>query len=158
MEVMYERNFARNLARVKNHPGVSLLIDILGWFFGGSIADCILFFLGFVYPVIDGNGPFCVLLYLIGQFQAWHLSLPKYVMKGRRTDAEFLCYAALFLVITLHPFCELIHVTLLFYFIFWTKIRYSDTFVSISSKEVENNIFLVWKEKVLTIIANCVTM
>ena len=144
---------------VKNtHAGISLLTDLLGFWCGWSFIDCLFFLHGLIYPVIDSNGPFCILLYLVGQYQAWHLSLPKYIVKGRRTDAEFFCYAALFFVVTLHPFSKFIHFILFFYFFYWTKIRYSDTLVIISSRTVEGNNFVRWKEKVLTYIAQYVTM
>ena len=135
---MYEGLLGRNLGRLKVYAGVSLFVDLLGSWFGCSFGDLLLFCLSSVYPIIDGNSPFCVLLYLISQFQAWHLSLPKYVMEGRRADAEFLCYAALFLVITLHPFCKSIQAILFLYFFFWTKIRYSDTFVIITKGALKN--------------------
>jgi hypothetical protein len=78
---------------------------------------------------------------------------------GRRTDSELLCYATLFLVVTLHPFSKLIHIILIFYFFFWTKIRYSDTFVIVSSlKFADKSKFGLWKERVLTYIALCVTI
>jgi hypothetical protein len=135
---MYERCLGRNLGRLKVYAGVSLFVDLLFSWFGVSFGDLLLFCLSSVYPIIDGNSPLCVLLYLISQFQAWHLSLPQNVVKGRSADAEFLCYAALFLVITLHPFCKSIHAILFLYFFFWTKIRYSDTFVIISSSSLKN--------------------
>jgi hypothetical protein len=79
-------------------------------------------------------------------------------VEGGRTNAQFLCCSALFFIISLHPFCEFIHFSLFFSFFFWTKIRYSDTLVSISSRSVKNNIFVRWKEKVLTYIAQYATM
>lgn len=156
---MYERGVGRTLGGAKIFAGVSLLVDILSSCLGCSLSDGFIFVLHLIYPVIDGNGPFCVLLYLIGQFQAWHLSLPQYVVQGRRTDVEFFCYTALFLVVTLHPFSKLVHLILIFYLFFWTKIRYSDTFVIISSHQVvDKSKFGVWKERVLTYIAQYATM
>lgn len=139
---MYEKNLERNLVRIKIYAGVSLCVDFLASYLGISSADLLVCFVGLVYPIVESNGSFSVMLYLISQFQAWHLTLPQYVMKGRRADMEFLCYASLFFVITLHPFSKFVHLILFFYFYFWTKIRYSDTLGSISSKGVKNNFFV----------------
>ena len=155
---MYERNVGGNLGWFKGLAGISLFTDILGFCFDCSLVDSLAYLYGMIYPVIDGNGAFGVVLYIISQFQAWHLSLPKYIVQRGRTNAQFLGYTTLFLVITLHPFCEFIHLSLFFSFFFWTKIRYSDTLVSISSKSVKNNIFVIAKEKVLTWIALYETM
>src|ERR1700678_1119325 len=132
---MYERNLGRSLARIKI-AGLSLLFDFLRDYFGFHLADGFIFVLNLIYPIIESNGTFCILLYVISQYQTWYLSLPKYIMKGRRTDSEFLCYASLFLIITLHPFCKFVHFVLFFCFFLWTKIRYSDTFVIIASDYV----------------------
>ena len=140
---MYERCVGRNLGRLKIYAGISLFVDLLFSWFGVSFGDLFLLCLSHVYPVIDGNSPFCVLLYLVSQFQAWHLALPQYIVEGRRTDTEFLGYAALFLVVTLHPFSKSIQAILFLYFFFWKKIRYSDTLVIISRGCLKNKRLLI---------------
>lgn len=155
---MYERRLGRNLGRIKVYAGVSLCIDLFGAWFGCSPGDCFLLILSCIYPVVDGDSPFCVLFDLISQFQAWHLALPKYVMQGRGANIEFLCYAALFLIIALHPFCKSVQAILFLYFFFWTKIRYSDTIAIISRRGLKNNFFDKIEGHMLTYIDKCVTM
>lgn len=115
---MYERSLVRNLVRIKESAGISLLTNCFGLWFGYNLSDCLIFLHGLIYPVIDSNGAFCVLLYLISQFQTWHLSLPQYIVKGRWTDTELLCYAALFFLTILYPFSEFIHLISLIFFLF----------------------------------------
>jgi hypothetical protein len=146
---MYERNSGRNLGKFRQFTSD---LDILFWLLGCNFIDCLIFFHGLINPIINGDSAFCVLFYFIGQFQTWHLSLPHYIVEGGSTDIKFLCYTSLFLVIILHPFSKFIHFILSFYFFFWTKIRYSDTIVTISQRGVENNIFVRSKEKALTYI------
>lgn len=136
---MYEKVFGRNLGKLKVYAGISLCVDLLGCYFGCNVGDLLLYLLSSVYPIIDGNGPFCVLFYLISQFQTWHVTLSQYVMKGGRANAEFLCYTALFFVIVIHPFCKSVHAVLFLYFFFWTKIRYSDTMAIITNCSSKNN-------------------
>jgi hypothetical protein len=138
---MYERNLERAVGRFKECTGISLCSDLLTNLFGCSSSDLLLGLLfGLIEPVIEGYGSLCIFFYLISQFQAWHLSLPQYVMERRCTDAEFLCYATLFFVITYHPFSEFIQVILFLFFFSWTKIRFSDTFRSISKGSFKNKI------------------
>ena len=94
-----------------------------------------------IYPIVDGNGPFSVLLYLIGQLKARHLSLSKDIMESRSAYSEFVGYTPLFLVVTLDPCCEFIHLTPFFIFFLCTNIRDSDTFVRITRKCIESNFF-----------------
>lgn len=115
---MYERSLVRNLERIKEHAGVSLFSDFFSAWFGYNLSDCLIFLHGLVYPVIDSNGAFCIFLYLVSQFQAWNLSLPQYIVKGRRTDTELLCYATLLFLTILYPFSEFIHRISLFFIIF----------------------------------------
>jgi hypothetical protein len=155
---MYERNLGGNLGRVENFTGVSLFTDLISCFFGYSFMDGLVLLYIMIYPVIESYSTVGVLLYLIGQFQTWNLTLPKYIVKCGGTDAEFLCYTSLFLIVIQHPFCEFVQPILFFFMFLWTKIRYSDTLVSISNKKVEDNLFVRWKEKLLTCIAQYVTM
>lgn len=144
---MYERSFCRNLSRFKEFTLLSLFINFVLDCLGFSLLDCVLYVLLLIYPVIDGNSAFGVLLYLIRQFQAWHLPLPQDVMQCRRADTKFLGYTSLLLVVALHPFCEFIHLIPLFYIFFWTEIRNSDTIVIIPREKVNDNVFLRWYKK-----------
>ena len=144
---MYERSFFRDLTRAKRLAGISIIFRCLFDYFGFSFFDCVIYLLLFIYPVVDSHSPLGILLYLVRQLQAWQLPLPEYIMQGRGADPKFLCYAALFLVVTLHPFCEFIHLILFFYVFFWTEIRNSDTLVIIPREIEKNNVFLRWKKK-----------
>lgn len=106
---MYERSLERNLVWIKTDARFSLFFDFLFYWFCFDFFDSLIFLYGIIYPVIDGNSPFCILLYFIGQLKTWHLTLSEYIMEGRSTNAELFCYATLLLIITLHPFCEFVH-------------------------------------------------
>jgi hypothetical protein len=146
------------LAWLKVHAIIALCVDLLGYCCSGRLGWIFLALSLLIYPVVNGYGALCVLLYLIGQTQVWHLTLPQYLMEGRRAYAQFLCYAALFLVVTLHPCGELIHNILFFSFYFWTKIRYSDTIASIATGRFPDKGLLKAKETVLTYIAKYATI
>jgi hypothetical protein len=136
---MYERCLEGNLARLKSLTGISLFTDFILDCFDFNFTDWFLILLlQLIDPIVDSDGAFGILLYIVSQFQTWHQAMPKYVMKSGRTYTELFCYAALFFVVTLNPFCELVHFFLFFYFFSWTKIRFSDTFVSITRQGVEN--------------------
>jgi len=109
---MYERSVDRNLARFEFLARVSLLSGRLGFCFrlgfGSFFAVCI----RLVDPIVDCDSTFGVLLYFVRQLQVWCQSLPQYVVECRGADAQLLCHPPLFFVITFHPFCKLIHLTL----------------------------------------------
>jgi len=115
---MYERSMVRNLARIKDYAGISLLADFFSLWFGYNLSSCLIFLHGLIYPVIDSNGPFCVFLYLVSQFQAWNLPLLQYIVKGRSANRELLCYAALLFLTIFYPFSEFIHYISLIFFLF----------------------------------------
>jgi len=144
---MYERalegSFQRNCGGNKSYAGISLCADFLSFYFGDSPGDffiCLFWFL--IYPVIDGNGSFCVLLYFVSQAQAWHMALTQYVMQRRRTNIELFCYAALLLIIALNPCQEFIHICLCLVFV-CVKCQVSDTIISISRQVGKNKTFLI---------------
>lgn len=144
---MYERtlegSFRGDLGGNKGYAGISLCADFLSFYFGDSPNDffvCLFWLL--IYPVIDGNGSLCVLLYFISQAQAWHVALTQYVMERRRTNIELFCYSALFLIITLNPCQEFIHIFACLVFV-CIKYRVSDTILSISRQIGKNKTFLI---------------
>lgn len=133
---MYERSILRNLEWDEGFSEDSLFRDLLFFCLGFDFADCLFWFLRLINPVINSHSTLCIFFYFIGNCKAWQLVFSKYVVKGRCTDAQFLCYATLFLVVVFHPFCEFIHLLTFFYFFFWTKIRNPDTLSSIPAKLV----------------------
>lgn len=155
---MYEGNFIRNLGGVKNLPRVTLFFDLFGCICDWSISDALIFLFRFIYPIIESDSALCQLLYLISQFQAWHLSFPKYFMKGRCADIKFLCYTFLLLVVAPHPCCKFIQLIPLFFLFFCTNIRNPDTVVSISIVKVISNFFQMRKDKALTFMKRYVTI
>ena len=139
---MYEGIFQGNLGRLKRYACLSLLFDFLCFCLGDSIGDVVLFLLlWLVYPIIDSDGPFGILLYLISQTQAWHLPFSEDVMQSRGADPELLGYSTLLFIITYHPQCEFVQdlAPLFLCLLFWTNIRSSDTLVSISRSCVQIN-------------------
>lgn len=141
-----EGSFQRDCGGNKGYAGISLCADFLSFYIGDSPSDffCYLFWF-LIYPVIDGNSSFCILLYVISQAQAWHMSLTQYVMERRRTYVELFCYAALLLIITLNPCQEFIHIFLCLIFV-CVKCRISDTIFSISRQVRKNKTFLIYGE------------
>lgn len=155
---MYEGNFIRNLGWYKNLPRVSLFYDLFGCVFDFGLGDVFVYLLRFIYPVINSDSTLSQLLYLISQFQAWHLSFPKYFMKCRCADLKFLSYASLLFIVIPHPYCKFIQFIPLFFLFFCTNIQDFDTVVSISIKRVIHNFFQKIKENALTYIKRYVTI
>jgi hypothetical protein len=150
---MYESDLKGNLVRSEELTGIYLFTLLLRLCCGIGIIDILLFLIGLIIdPIIDSNSPFRVLLYFISQFKARHMTLPKYIVQCGRTNTQFLCYASLFLIISLHPCCEFIHFTLFFCLFFWKKIRYSDTIVSISRRGLNDKLFFRIRDRLLTYI------
>lgn len=115
---MYERSLTRNLVRFKDDAGVSLFLDCLSFWLDYNLTDVALFLLGIIKPIIDCDIATSVILYGISQFQTWQLPFPQYIVKRRLTDSQLCCYAALLLVIALHPFSEFVHFTpYIFFFV-----------------------------------------
>jgi hypothetical protein len=82
-------------------------------------------------------------------------------MQSRSADSEFVGYSTLFFIIVPHPFCKFVQLIPLLWFFLWTKIRHSDTFVSITKKTVNGNPFHFFSrdsQKQLTFITQHVTM
>ena len=111
---MHERSFKRAMARNQRSTRSYLYIDLVSILLDSSALIYATVIYGLINPIVKRHGPSRIILYIISQFQARHLTLTQDIMQSRCADAQLLCYPSLFLFIILHPRCKLIHATPLF--------------------------------------------
>jgi hypothetical protein len=131
---MYDRRLERNLEGAKKPPRSSLCFDFFRRRFSFGYFIDIFLIPTLIDPIINGDISSRIFLYLVGETQIGYLIIAQNIVECRGANAQFFSYSPLLLIVALYPFCKLIHLILFLNFFFWKKIRYFDTFVTISKE------------------------